>query len=229
MKTAQRVYRHPLLVRLTHWLNVLFVPVLIMSGLQIFNAHRFLYWGNRSDLAHLIVALPAFPEWSTLPGPKWLAMGRRWHLFFAWLFLLNGLVFAVFAVCSRHLTGDLMPRPAEIRKIKRTIVDHLRFRHPRGESAKHYNVLQKITYLLVLYALAPLLILTGLAMSPTIDAAFPPLLHILGGRQTARTLHFVSCFAMVAFIVGHLFMVAVTGFRNNMRSILSGWYHLHGK
>ena len=103
-------------------------------------------------------------------------------------------------------------------------MDHLFFRHPSGEEAKHYNVLQKIAYTGVIFGLGPLIVLTGLSMSPAIDAAFPGLLTLFGGRQSARTIHFLACFAFIGFIVIHLFQVIVTGLWNNLRSMVTGWY-----
>jgi thiosulfate reductase cytochrome b subunit len=159
---------------------------------------------------------------------KWLSMGRRWHLFFAWVFVLNGLLFGLYSLLSRHLSKDLFPWWKDLRSIGRSIRDHLLFRHPRGEEAKQYNVLQKIAYTGVVFGLGPLVVLTGLTMSPQMDAAFPALLTVFGGRQSARTIHFVSCFAFIGYTFIHVLMVAVTGLWNNMRSMLSGWYRIAG-
>ena len=102
--------------------------------------------------------------------------------------------------------------------------DHLVLRHPKGDEAKRYNVLQKLAYMAVLFGLAPLIILTGLTMSPTIDTAFPWLLTIFGGRQSARTIHFIACFSFVGFILVHVSQVVLTGFFNNLRSMVTGWF-----
>ncbi|MGQ0657966.1 MAG: cytochrome b/b6 domain-containing protein [Chromatiales bacterium] len=167
-----------------------------------------------------------FPAWATIPGGRWLAMGRRWHFFFAWVFVLNGLAFALYALCSRHLSRDLIPWWKDLRGLGRSIVDHLLFRHPTGEAARHYNVLQKISYFTLIFIFGPLVVLAGMAMSPWLDAAFPWLLTMFDGRQSARTVHFVLAFAFVLFIFIHLFMVAVTGVWNNVRSMLTGWYDI---
>src|SRR5205809_6242124 len=104
---VHRIYRHKLPVRLAHWLNVLCLPILVMSGFQIFNAHPALYWGDRSDRDHAVFALEnGFPSWATLPGEHWLAMGRRWHLFFAWVLALTGIAFGLYAMVGRHLKAD---------------------------------------------------------------------------------------------------------------------------
>lgn len=254
----ERVYRHRLPVRISHWLNVSFLIILIMSGLQIFNAHPALYWGDRSDRDRPLLSIRpvqtddgdikgvttvlghrfettgvlgysdgsgrAFPAWATIPSAKWLAMGRQWHLFFAWLFVINGLIFTAYALASRHVTRDLAPTGMDWRSIGKSLKDHLVFRHPIGEEARRYNVLQKLAYATVLFLLGPLIMLTGLAMSPTIDTAFPWLLTILGGRQAARTIHFVVCFSFVGFILIHVFQVIMTGSFNNIRSMITGWF-----
>jgi len=259
------------LVRIGHWINVLCMTVLLMSGLQIFNAHPALYWGQRSTFDDPLFAIDAkraasgamigvttlfghafettgmlglstdgdgnteargFPAWATVPGPEWLAMGRRWHFFFAWVFVINGVVYALFALLSGHLWRDLMPTRRDLAHIGRSISDHLRFRFPETE---RYNVLQKIAYLIVAFGLGPLIILTGLTMSPRIDAGFPVLLDIFGGRQSARTLHFICAFSFLAFVLLHLFMVVVSGVWNNLRSMVTGRYVIedggegHGK
>jgi thiosulfate reductase cytochrome b subunit len=256
--STERIYRHRLPVRISHWFNVPFLIILIMSGLQIFNAHPALYWGDRSDRENPLFSIRpmqteegdikgitsvlgnqfdttgvlgysdgmrrAFPAWATIPSAKWLAMGRQWHLFFAWLFVANGLIFTAYALASRHASRDLTPSVKDWRRIGKSLKDHLVFKHPTGEGAKRYNVLQKLAYATVLFLLGPLIVLTGLAMSPTIDTAFPWLLTILGGRQAARTIHFVACFSFVGFILIHVFQVMVTGFFNNLRSMVTGWF-----
>jgi len=254
----ERVYRHRLPVRISHWLNVPFLIILIMSGLQIFNAHPALYWGDRSDRDRALLSIRsvdnengevkgvttilghqfdttgvlgysdgmrrAFPDWATIPSAKWLAMGRQWHLFFAWLFVVNGLIFTAYAFASRHATRDLVPTGRDLRGIGKSVKDHLILLHPTGAEAKRYNVLQKLAYGSILFIVAPLIVLTGLAMSPTIDSAFPWILTILGGRQAARTIHFIACFSFVGFVVIHVVQVVLTGFLNNIRSMVSGWF-----
>ena len=246
----ERVYRHRLPVRISHWLNVPFLIILIMSGLQIFNAHPALYWGDRSDRDQALLSIKpvqseggevkgittilgrqfdttgvlgysdgmtrGFPAWATIPSAKWLAMGRQWHLFFAWLFVINGLIFTAYAFASRHVTRDLAPTGKDWRSIGKSLRDHLILRHPAGEEAKRYNVLQKLAYASILFIVGPLIVLTGLAMSPTIDTAFPWLLTIFGGRQAARTIHFVACFSFVGFVIIHVLQVILTGFFNNI-------------
>ena len=167
-----------------------------------------------------------FPSWLTLPGDRWLAMGRRWHFFFAWVFVINGLLYLAYSIASRHLTRDLVPGVKEWRTVGQSIKDHLRFRHPTGEAAKHYNVLQKITYLIVVFVLLPLVILMGLAMSPWLNSLWPGWVDLVGGRQTARTLHFVAAWALVAFVLIHVFEVIISGVWNNLRSMITGVYRV---
>src|SRR5215813_1534275 len=117
MTTDRLIYRHRLWVRITHWVNAVSMTVLLMSGLQIFNAHPALYWGNASNFEHPLIAIAGFPDWMTLPDSPWLAMGRRWHFFFAWLFVANGLVYGLLSTLSGHLRGDLSPSRQDLRQI----------------------------------------------------------------------------------------------------------------
>jgi thiosulfate reductase cytochrome b subunit len=170
----------------------------------------------------------AFPAWATIPGHQWLAMGRQWHLFFAWVFVLTGLLYLSYAFLSRHVSRDLVPTRWDLRGIGRAVKDHLLLRQAEDGTSAGYNVLQKLAYLVVLFGLAPLILLTGLSMSPMIDAAFPWLLNVFGGRQSARTIHFITCFVFVGFIAIHVVQVIITGFFNNMRSMITGWFALKG-
>ena len=252
-------YRHSLTVRMTHWFNAGVLLVMLMSGLQIFNAHPALYWGSASDfdkpIASIVAQLAkdgseargvttiagvsfdttgvlgysggkevAFPEWATLPASQDLARGRRWHLFFAWMLVLNGLVFLIHGVASRHLVRDLVPSISDMKQLPGSIITHLRFRFPHDKDAIGYNVLQKLTYLMLIVAVFPLIILTGLAMSPAIGAALPWLADVLAGRQSARTLHFLCALALVLFTLIHVLMVFTSGLVNNLRSMTTGYY-----
>ncbi len=172
------------------------------------------------------VTARGFPSWATIPGPQWLAMARHWHLFFAWLFVVNGVAYVLYAIFSRHLVRDLVPTRAELRGIGRSIVDHVRFKHPGGEAARRYNVLQSLVYLIVIFALLPLIVFAGLAMSPRLDAAFAGWVDLLGGRQSARSLHFLAAAGLVLFTLVHVFEVVVAGVCNEMRSMITGWYRL---
>ncbi len=262
-RTEQRIYRHRLPVRVMHWINVLCVTLLLMSGLNIFNAHPALYWGQDSHFSAPWLAISArddaagpvgvtriggrewettgvlglssadgrlyaraFPSWATVPGPQWLAMARRWHLFCAWVFVVNGLLYLAYTAFSRHLTRDLLPTATELRGIGRSITQHLRLRHPTGDAARRYNVLQNLAYLVVIFGLLPLLVVAGLAMSPRLDAAYAGWVDLLGGRQSARSLHFIAAGGLLLFTAVHLFEVVVAGAWNEIRSMITGWYRL---
>lgn len=163
---------------------------------------------------------------TSIPDNRWLAMARYWHLFFAWVLLINGALYLAYSLASRHLVRDLWPDRDDWRSIGASIRDHLRFRHPTGEAAKRYNVLQKLAYLAVILVLLPLMILTGLGMSPWANAVGPGWVDVFGGRQSARTIHFVSAWLIVAFVAIHVFQVIITGFWNNLRSMITGRYRV---
>ena len=257
------IYRHTVLTRVTHWINVLCILVLVMSGLQIFNAHPALYFGQKADFDNPALSMRAmlgadgrpigittvggatftttgflglstgangeprargFPSWLTLPSYQDLATGRRWHFFFAWLFVINGLVYIIASVLNGHVWRDLLPTGRQLRQIGATIVEHIRLRFGHGEEARHYNVLQKLTYLAVIFLVLPLLILAGLTMSPGVDAAVPWLVPAFGGRQTARTIHFICASLIVLFVFVHVVMVLISGVWNNIRSMVTGRY-----
>jgi thiosulfate reductase cytochrome b subunit len=166
----------------------------------------------------------AFPSWATIPSPSWLGMSRHWHFFFAWVFVINGLLYVTYSLASRHLNRDLAPTPKDWQSIGQSIKDHIRFRHPAGEAARHYNVLQKLAYLLVIFVLLPLVIFMGWAMSPWLNSLIPGWVDIFGGRQAARSIHFIVAWVLVAFVCVHVFEVIVSGFWNHIRSMITGRY-----
>jgi thiosulfate reductase cytochrome b subunit len=168
----------------------------------------------------------AFPNWITLPGGPGLALARSWHFAMAWLFVINALVYLLFGFFSGHFRRDLLPSGAELRPrhILGDIWNHIRLRRPRGEAARHYNVLQKLAYLVVVFGLLPVMVLTGLTMSPAVTAAMPFLFDIFGGRQSARTIHFLVANALVLFVLVHVLMVFWAGIFNSMRSMITGRY-----
>ena len=265
--SATRVtYRHRLPVRLMHWLNVLCLIVLLMSGLSIFNAHPALYWGSISNFARPALSLTAktapdgslqgqtqigrftfdttgvlgasrmgsgelgrrgFPRWATIPSWKSLAAGREWHFFFAWLFVLNGLAYWLWSWRSRHLRDDLAPTRSDWRGIGRSIIEHLKFKHPTGSDALRYNILQKLAYLAVIVVFGPGIVLMGLAMSPHMDPVLGWLVDLVGGRQSARTWHFIIAVSFVGFAAVHVFMVFVSGPINQIHSMITGRYKIH--
>ena len=258
---AQRrvIQRHGRVTRAWHWITVLCLLVLLMSGLQIFNAHPALYWGHTSTFEEPALQITAqrnddgrpmgllriggfefettgllglshhdgkldvraFPAWITLPGPQWLAMGRYWHFAAAWVFAPLLFAYLIYSLISARRRRRIWPTAAQWRGLPRTIAHHARFKF---DHRPDYNGLQKITYLLVLFGLLPLMVATGLTMSPTMGAAWPWLLDVFGGRQSARTIHFIGAFSLVAFFVVHLVLVLVSGVVNNLRSMITGRY-----
>jgi thiosulfate reductase cytochrome b subunit len=251
------VRRHSLVVRITHWINVVCILFLLMSGLQIFNATPALYVGQYADFDHPIVSITgrntptgpvgettilgarintsgvlglssdggqlyirAFPSWATIPTYQDLATGRRWHFFFAWVFAINGAIYLIANLWNRHIWRDLVPSVRDLRGLPHTIVEHakLHFAHVRD-----YNPLQKLAYLGILLVLI-VIVLAGMTMSPGLDAAFPWLVDLFQGRQTARTVHFIAATLIVLFVVAHLVMVLISGVWNNIRSMITGRY-----
>jgi thiosulfate reductase cytochrome b subunit len=170
-------------------------------------------------------AARGFPSWATLPSYQDLASGRRWHFFFAWLFVFNGLVYVAYSLAGGHWR-QLVPTGAQLRHVGGALKEHLLLRFPKGEEAKSYNVLQKLAYFGLIVVLLPVLILAGLNMSPGMNAAFPWLLDLFGGRQSARTIHFVAAALLILFIVVHVVMVLISGVWNNMRSMITGRYRI---
>jgi thiosulfate reductase cytochrome b subunit len=200
-----------------------------VTGITTIAGHRFStdgVLGASKAGADDAKSVRAFPAWATIPGPQWLSMGRHWHFFFAWLFVINGVCYVAYAIASGHLSRDLLPTRGELRRIGHSIKDHLLFRHETGEAAKRYNVLQNLAYLTVIFGLLPLVILAGLAMSPRIDAVFPGWVDLLGGRQSARTLHFLAAAGLLLFVLIHVFEVLINGAWNQIRSMVTGWYVL---
>ncbi len=246
-----------------HWINVVCLFILLMSGLNIFNAHPELYWGKDSTFADPWLSIGAiqgahgpvgvtrlgdaqwnttgvlglstsngqqlaraFPSWATVPGPQWLAMARHWHFFFAWIFVINGIAYVLYTIFGGHLRRDLLPTRDELRNIGGSIKNHLLFRHPTGEAARRYNVLQNLAYLVVIFVLLPLIVVAGLGMSPRLDTVWTGWVDWLGGRQSARSIHFLAASGLILFTLVHVFEVIVSGAWNHLRSMITGWYRL---
>lgn len=170
----------------------------------------------------------AIPPLFTIPNYYSLAEGRQWHFFFAWALVISLIAFLVYSILSKHLSHDLSLTSEERKPshLWQDIKQHARLRFPTGEAARAYNPLQKIAYLGVIFVVIPLVILTGMTMSPNLNAAFPFLLDIFGGRQSARSIHFLCAAALCAFVFIHLLMVVLAGPINELRSIVTGWYRL---
>jgi thiosulfate reductase cytochrome b subunit len=210
------IFRHALATRIWHWINAVAVFVLIGSGLGISNAHPRLYWGRYgANFDHAWAQLPRFPAWITIPANYNLAISRRWHLLFALV-----LAFGLLGHFQRNLRlGRADVSPAHLAQDVR---DHLNFRFHDADDPGAYNSLQKWSYILTIFVMLPLMVLTGLALSPGMDAAWPWLLEVFGGRQSARSIHFVTCAAIGGFVVVHVALVILAGAGNELRSMITG-------
>jgi thiosulfate reductase cytochrome b subunit len=259
---GRRVYRHGIAARTTHWAWFVAMVVLVMSGLQIFNAAPYLDASDKSNPQRRVLAFDAhmqgdrpvgtttlfghtftttgllgytddgagakapraFPGWATLPGEQDLADGRRWHLLFGWALILAFVAYVVSAA-ARGTLRELVLRPADLPKLLPMQLYYLKLRKeppPHGT----YNPLQKAVYTVVLFGLFPLTILSGLTLSPGIDAAVPWLTAAFGGRQFARTWHFAFMALLIGYFATHIALVVSTGAWNNVRSMITGWYTL---
>jgi thiosulfate reductase cytochrome b subunit len=254
------VYRQSIWTRLTHWIWVICLFFLLLSGLQIFNAHPVLYigeqsgfefdnsvlrigavntpqgprgqttiFGNTFDTTGVLgmsgpTASPvytAFPGAVTIPSYRDLATGRVVHFFFGWFLVATLFLWFLASFLNGHLRRDIVPRGRDVGALPGDALDHARLRLRHGRS---YGPLQKLSYFTVFFILFPLIVLTGLTMSPGMDAAWPWLLDVFGGRQTARTIHFVVMVLLVLFFIVHIVMVLLAGPLNEMRSMITGWY-----
>jgi thiosulfate reductase cytochrome b subunit len=211
--------------RITHWIWAVCMFFLLLSGLQIFNAHPALYIGDESGFEYdnAILAFKGFPSWLTIPSSRDLATGRVVHFFFAWILVGTLACWLVASLRNRHLRKDLLPNRKDVAGFAQDVRDHLRlhFFH-----AVRYSPLQKLANGGVLFVLFPLIILTGLCMSPGMNAVLPWLPEVFGGRQSARTIHFAVMVLLVLFFIVHMVMIVLAGPVNELRSIITGRYRL---
>lgn len=229
------VKRHRLFTRVWHWINAVAVIVMLMSGLMISNAHPRLYWGQYgANFDHawldLKLYLPngRFPGWATIPSSYSLADGRLWHLAFAWVMAFGFLAFLVVGLINRHIQRDLALKKGELapRHLLEEVVHHAQLKFPTGAAALNYNTLQKLTYILVLFVIFPLMILTGLCLQPGLSPLTGWAIDLFGGRATARSVHFICAGCVALFIVVHLALVALAGPVNEIRSMVTGWFRV---
>lgn len=260
-KASSLVYKQKLATRITHWLWATALFFLLLSGLQIFNAHPTLYLGKQSGFGfeNAIISMDGkktdagpkgtttvlghefdtsgwlgtspedgeatvrgFPEWATIPAQQDLGTGRVVHFFFAWVLVLTLLAWWVSSVINGHAWRDVTPGRRDLRRLPADIIDHLKLRF---HNTRKYNTLQKLSYAGVLFVLFPLMIETGLLMSPGMDAFAPWLIDAVG-RQTARTIHFFGMATLVLFFLVHIAMVFAAGPINEMRSMVTGWFRV---
>jgi thiosulfate reductase cytochrome b subunit len=212
--------RHSAVVRVTHWVGSLSFIGLVVSGVGIILAHPRFYWGETGGVG--TPSLFDLPLPFMLGGPS--GWGRYLHFESAWVCVLNGLVYGISSLTRRHFRENLMPAQEDWqwRSLRRELATHLRFARPAPESASSYNTLQKLSYLTVIFVLFPLMIWTGLAMSPAVTSVFPVLVNVLGGHQTARTLHFFGTLILVLFVLVHIAMVWRAGFRSRVGAMITG-------
>jgi len=187
--------RHSAVVRITHWITTLSFFALLVSGVAILLAHPRLYWGETGGVGT--------PSLIDLPLPFVLVgqtgWGRYLHFLAAWVCVLTGLLYVFSGFLTAHFRQNFLSASAA------------------------YNILQRLTYLVVVFVLFPLMIWTGLAMSPAITSVLPALVEVFGGQQSARTIHFVISIALVLFLVVHVAMVWRAGFRTRVGAMITGY------
>jgi thiosulfate reductase cytochrome b subunit len=211
--------RHSAVVRITHWITAASFIALLVSGIAILIAHPRLYWGETGGVGT--------PSLIDLPIPFMIGhsgWGRYLHFLSAWICVFAGVVYGLFGLLTQHFSRDLLPAKSDLdwRRISRILWNDLRLKQPAEEEAQSYNAVQRLAYLAVVFVLFPLIILSGLAMSPAIASVVPALRSGFGGQQSARTIHFFVAAALVLFLFVHLAMVCLAGFADRMRAMITG-------
>jgi thiosulfate reductase cytochrome b subunit len=223
--------RHGAVVRATHWITTLCFLALLVSGVEILMSHPRFYWGEAGNvLTPPLFKLPIPASRATVPTgygyvlPDQNGWSRYLHFQSAWVAVLSGIFYVAFALFQGHFRQNLIPARADLswREFSTVVAQHLRLRPASDAEAWSYNVLQRLTYLVVIFVLFPLVIWTGLAMSPAIASAFPAAVAVWGGQQSARTIHFFVSIVLVLFLLVHVVMVCLAGFRNRVRAMITG-------
>ena len=239
--------RHARWVRIYHGIVTVSLLTLAFSGFEILMVHPRLYWGEvGNDLTPALLELPisrnhqhggwenAAPFFSDPEGPRSASRtfeifnqngwGRSLHFLAAWGLVFSGVLYLLTGVLGGHFRSHIWPRAKELspRTVWRDFLDHLRLRIPPSSGGPQYGVMQKVAYSLVVFVAAPLIFVTGLTMSPAVTAAFPFLLTVFGGYQSARTIHFFAFVALLLFVIVHLVMVIKSGFRRQIRAMTVG-------
>lgn len=218
-------------MRVTHWLITIAFLALLVTGLEIVVSHPRFYWGETGNVnTHPLFKIPIPASRNLVPTgygyvmPDQNGWSRYLHFQSAWLLVLVGVLYVAVSLFNGHFRRSLLPALSDIspKRLAISIGQHLRFARPGPEEAWSYNVLQRLAYLLVVFIFFPLIIWTGLAMSPSFVSAFPIAVNILGGQQSARTLHFCLTGVLVLFLFVHIFMVFLAGFRNRVRAMITG-------
>jgi thiosulfate reductase cytochrome b subunit len=223
--------RHSLLVRVTHWLTAIAFLALLVTGLEIVVSHPRFYWGETGNVnTEPLFKIPIPSSRHLVPTgygymlPDQNGWSRYLHFQSAWLLVLTGLVYVGFGLSCGHFRRELLPARPDLsaKRLMRSVAEHLRFARPGAEEAWSYNVLQRLAYLLIIFVGFPLIIWTGLAMSPAFVSAFPAAVNVLGGQQSARTLHFFLTGALALFLLLHIFMIFLAGFWSRVRAMITG-------
>jgi len=222
--------RHSALVRITHWITTLCFLALLVTGVEILISHPRFYWGETgNDLTAPLFKIPIPASRNLVPTgygyvlPDQNGWSRYLHFQTAWVLVLTSLLYGI-CLFTGHLRKSLLPARADLspRALGAAVAEHLRFKRPSEAEARSYNVLQRLTYLVVIFVLFPLIIWTGLAMSPAVVSAFPAAVTILGGQQSARTIHFFITDLLVLFLVVHVAMICLAGFWTRTRAMITG-------
>jgi len=223
--------RHAAVVRVTHWLTTLSFLALLITGGEILLSHPRFYWGETGNvLTTPLFQLPVPSSRATVPTgygyilPDQNGWSRYLHFEAAWIAVLTGLLYLGFGFFKGHFRRSLLPVRADLswRAFAGVIAEHLRLRPANNTGSWSYNVVQRLTYLSVIFVLFPLVTWTGLAMSPAVASVFPSAVSVLGGQQSARTIHFFVSIFLLLFLVIHFAMICLTGFRNRMRAMITG-------
>ncbi len=231
VRTATVGARHSALVRVTHWITALCFLALLVTGFEIVVSHPRFYWGETGNvLTPTLFKLPIPASRSLVQTgygyvmPDQNGWSRYLHFQAAWVMIATGLLYAIWGLLTGHFRKSLVPGTGDRswRAFSTAIANHLRFERPSESEAWSYNLLQRLAYLVVIFILFPLIIWTGLAMSPGFVSAFPAAVNVLGGQQSARTLHFFVTLALVVFLLVHVVMVCFAGFRSRMRAMITG-------
>ena len=223
--------RHPAIVRVTHWLTVIAFFALLITGLELVISHPRFYLGEVGNVntrplftIHIPASRDTVPTGYHYVMPDQNGWSRYLHFQAAWVAVLTGLVYVVWGLWRRHFLRNLLPARGDRngRAFRQVFTKSLRRAPPDAADAHAYNVVQRTAYLLVIFVAFPLIIWTGLAMSPAFTAAVPWSAALLGGRQTARTLHFFLTIFLVVFLIVHVTMIALAGFWSRMRTMIAG-------
>lgn len=223
--------RHSFLVRVTHWLTTFAFLALLVSGLEIVVSHPRFYWGETGNVnTPPLFTIPIASSRAAVPTgygyvlPDQNGWSRYLHFQSAWVLIMTGLLYVAVGFFKGHFRRNLLPALSEVsfRRLAISMAQHLRFERPSAEEAWSYNVLQRLAYVLIIFVVFPLIIWTGLAMSPSFVSAIPAAVNVLGGQQSARTLHFFLTGALVIFLLVHVFMVVLAGFWSRLRAMITG-------